>query len=200
MITVYYADAPKDAYEKYVDRLSPSRREKASSFKFLNDQNMSVTAGLLIDEYLKTMGLREKDMEYEGVKPRFKDLSLFFNISHSKGKVMVAFSDKEIGSDIEVIEKEDLKVAKRFFCEEEYEVIKEDPSYFFRFWTLKESYIKFTGEGLRLPLNSFKIQFKDDKPYMDGVFLKELDLFSGYRASICAEKEDEITLKKVAIF
>ena len=32
---------------------------------------------------------------------------------------------------------------------------------FYRFWTLKESFLKATGLGLRLPLNAFQIHLQD---------------------------------------
>ncbi len=53
-------------------------------------------------------------------KPYLKtDVPLFFNISHSGELVVCAFSDTEVGVDVEKIGKERLAVAERFFHPEE---------------------------------------------------------------------------------
>ncbi|MCP4196263.1 MAG: 4'-phosphopantetheinyl transferase superfamily protein [Proteobacteria bacterium] len=35
---------------------------------------------------------------------------------------------------------------------------------FFRFWTLKEAYVKAKGKGLSIPLNQFSFHLKDNQP------------------------------------
>ena len=92
-------------------------------------------------------------------KPFSKDDPLFFfNSSHSGGKCAIAVTRiAEIGIDIEVIRNlnalDDL-IDKNFTMGEgAYIGQHKDKKLerFFRFWTLKESYIKAIGEGLRLP-------------------------------------------------
>ncbi len=74
-----------------------------------------------------------------------------FNISHSGNALAAAFCERETGIDIERIKKPNFKVADRFFCETEKDYIKksDDPELaFFRIWTAKEAYAKFTGRGI----------------------------------------------------
>ena len=69
---------------------------------------------------------------------------------------------------MELIEKIDLNVAKRFFSETEYDFLsgknteEEKTVSFYRIWTLKESYVKALGEGLSIPLNAFDIVFENE--------------------------------------
>ena len=65
--------------------------------------------------------------------------------------------------------------------ETESAYLKNEKDEFFRLWTMKESYVKMTGEGLRLPLNQFEIRFEERvKIYRDGktcaCFLKEYEI------------------------
>ena len=85
------------------------------------------------------------------------DRALFFNSSNSGGLCVFAFSrDGEVGIDIEkkrqVSNLEDL--ISRNFTSSEIQFIKKDPEdvldRFFRFWTIKEGYLKAIGEGMRL--------------------------------------------------
>ncbi|MBW9154622.1 4'-phosphopantetheinyl transferase superfamily protein (plasmid) [Clostridium estertheticum] len=91
-----------------------------------------------------------------------------FNISHSGKWVVCGWSTHEIGIDIEVVNDIDLDIARDHFCEAEYLSIMntnvdEQKKIFFDFWTLKESYIKYKGCGLLIPLNSFQFDLKLEK-------------------------------------
>lgn len=85
---------------------------------------------------------------------------LFFNLSHTKGKIVIAVSASDcIGVDIEY-QKRDAKIddlAKTVFSPEENDYYNHLPSeekqpYFFLLWTLKEAFIKALGKGITLPM------------------------------------------------
>ena len=75
-----------------------------------------------------------------------------FSISHSRGMVAVAIGERNMGLDIEVIRRFHQLVPQRIMSRKEYEwfcrrgELKGD---FFALWTLKESYYKYLGTGLR---------------------------------------------------
>lgn len=75
-----------------------------------------------------------------------------FSISHSHGAVAVAIGERNMGLDIEVIRQFHQMVPQRIMSRREYEwfcrrgEMKVD---FFTLWTLKESYFKYLGTGLR---------------------------------------------------
>ena len=93
---------------------------------------------------------------------------IYFNLSHSEDVAVCAISLWEVGCDIEKISDIPLNIAKKYFCESEYDLISSQKTQeakqemFFRLWTLKESYIKMTGMGMRKPMNSFRIKFGAD--------------------------------------
>lgn len=161
------------AYSHLYDMASSGRRRAADSFRFMKDRRLSVGASALLDAGLREFGLRERDMSYgrsEYGKPFFLNApDIHFNISHSATKVAVAFSDREVGCDIEEVADIELKVAERFLSKDEYLAIKarnktEDRNEaFFRYWTLKESYMKATGLGLALAPDSFSVRSVADK-------------------------------------
>ena len=82
----------------------------------------------------------------------------YFNISHSKDMIFCVVGSKEIGCDVEQIRECNLKVAKRFFTDDEHGFILKSKSAdtdFFRLWTVKESILKHSGDGLSGGLASY---------------------------------------------
>lgn len=166
-------DFPEDEQEKMEmfarieGRLSGQRIEKANRFRRMEDQERSLCAGLLLDYALMRFGRREKTEEI-GISEHGKPVllscpELFFNLSHSINLVMAVTSDRPCGCDVEEVRKAVAGVSRRFFCEEECQEIFSCPEgvqrdrMFTRFWTMKESYVKMTGTGLTIPLDSFRI-------------------------------------------
>lgn len=75
---------------------------------------------------------------------------IFVSLSHSKGVVMCAFSDRDIGVDVELCSKRRKSVESRVFTEKEISLINmanDEDKAFFTLWTLKESYLKAIGTG-----------------------------------------------------
>ena len=185
--------------------LSPFRQKKTDRYRFRKDKNLSLGAGILLDHALRELSLRERDMQYrlgENEKPYFVNApELHFNLSHSNTQVLAAVSDAPVGCDIERVKPIDLKLARRFFHEDEYAAIacaptEEQTRLFFRFWTLKESYMKCSGAGFRMPLDSFCIRL-GETPAVEAaggetVRFREYDMLPGYCAAVCTESPDTL--------
>ena len=183
--------------------MSEYRRKKTEGLRLRKDRNLSLGAGILIDSFLKGLGLSERKMNYGFVgnrKPVFIGLpEVHFSISHSDKIAIAAFSDSEIGCDVEKITKANLSLAKRFFCREEYDLLvkEEDPEkrdlLFFRLWTLKESFVKASGYGMELPMNSFLIRLEDGGVSVECETVKysfefhEYSCIPGFCAAYCSE-------------
>ena len=202
-IKIYTADVRSltDArrFQQLYDRVSPERRSKADRMRFEKDKCLSLGAGALLEAALTAEGVSDFTMtvSHDG-KPRLAhEKNVHFNLSHSGTKVMCALSDSEIGCDVEQIKESDMKIAKRFFHPAEYEALMqcgdtERNGLFFRYWTLKESFMKATGLGLQLPLDAFCIvldgsgirveQSVDARAYD----FRELDFNDGYRYAVCS--------------
>jgi len=86
---------------------------------------------------------------------------LFFNISHSHSLVVCAFSDCEIGIDVEKIREYRPRVAEKFHPEEISRLEKaiDKDLEFFKIWTMKEAYVKCSAVGISkaLSFNVFDI-------------------------------------------
>jgi 4'-phosphopantetheinyl transferase len=97
------------------------------------------------------------------VAPEHGRPELQFNISHARGLVAVAVTWQDmIGIDVEVIDTsaDQQDLANRYFAPTEAELLFKTapwqrPYTFARLWTLKEAYLKATGQGLNIPLDSF---------------------------------------------
>lgn len=93
---------------------------------------------------------------------------IHFSISHCDGWVVCALSDQKIGVDAERIQHFPISMIKKVLSEKEKRILnmyEEDTEgyqkMFYRFWTWKESYLKWKGEGFYMdPLH---VEFTLDK-------------------------------------
>jgi 4'-phosphopantetheinyl transferase len=162
--------APTAALDAYLGLLSPEERTRHA--RFLNERARH--------EYLITRALcRTVLSRYAEVAPtdwRFRanewgrpeiavpELGhLRFNLSNTRGLVACAVAlEGEIGVDVEVLDRAGglLEIADRFMAAPEATAIRALPPdaqglRFFKYWTLKEAYIKARGMGLSIPLDKF---------------------------------------------
>ena len=121
-------------------------------------------------------------------KPSFSDApQLHFSISHSGAYGLCAFSAAPVGLDLQqhrLCQRQAL--ARRFFLPAEQDFL-ERTSYapFFDLWCAKESYLKFTGEGLSGLAAVCTVSPEGGFPSVPGVKLHLLPLFAGYSACLC---------------
>ena len=97
-------------------------------------------------EKLKCEEIRWRYGKYN--KPYIRNhLNLHFNISHTTGFSIVAFSRNEIGVDIENIERniDYSEIKNNFFINNEKILGLKD---FYKYWVSKEAYLKYKGVGL----------------------------------------------------
>lgn len=89
----------------------------------------------------------------EAGKPYFPALpQLHFNISHTKGLILCALSDRPVGVDIETVRPRRASLPRFALSQEEYrryEALGGDWSAFYILWTQKEAWCKYTGLGLQ---------------------------------------------------
>lgn len=107
-----------------------------------------------------------------GKKPRFDVEDVHFNLSHSHGVTMLGISHAPIGVDIEKIRPIDYK---------KFDFISADSEDgFFEKWTERESYLKFTGEGL----SALRGEIPKDAHF------EHFPVYDGYHACVCAEEQN----------
>ena len=201
-VRVYIADTSplldKGLFERIYNSVSEARRIKTDRLRFDKDKRLSLGA-----EYLLMRALADFGIEYAGYamltgpqgKPYLSGCPVQFNLSHSENRVMCTVSAAELGCDVEMVRSVELRLARRFFAEDEFQLVsayKNPADMFYRLWTLKESYIKCTGQGFSRPLNSFSVlpgpaecRMKQDFD----VTLKEFDLNDGYKYAVCVKSQ-----------
>ena len=170
-------------WSAFLDELPPARlawlsadeKDRAARFYFEPDRNRFVAARALLRDLLgRYLGLDPAALVF-GYGPRGKPSlagGLRFNVSHSGGLALLAFSeDRELGVDVEqerpVPEAE--SIAERYFSPGEGRELgrqpaAERPQAFFRCWTRKEAFIKATGDGLSRPLGDFEVTLAPGEP------------------------------------
>lgn len=129
-------------------------------------------------------------------KPYIKNQNeIKFNISHTDGYVVIGFSKKELGVDIEKVNVDFAfeDILEDCFTFREINNIGFDASMFYKYWTAKEAYLKYEGCGLiRSPREIEIIHIDDqmikieDKVKRTNKDLIALNLSSGkYFGAIC---------------
>ncbi|MFT6577919.1 MAG: 4'-phosphopantetheinyl transferase [Zhongshania sp.] len=105
-----------------------------------------------------------------------------FNTAHTSGlTVCVVTRDNDVGVDVEsrAENRSILNMADDYFSALELQALNgraddQQLDYFYRYWTLKEAYIKARGEGLSIPLHDFSVVL-DDQGAFSGFVGPEAD-------------------------
>ena len=158
MVKLYIADCDcltdDKLFEKYYALADGSRKNKVDALTG-EARRASLGAYALLGIALSKDGLSMGEWTFsEGGKPHFKDERLpSFSLSHSLRYALCALSDCKVGCDIQFMRPFDERILKRVLCPSELAAFRlisgeEAREYFYRAWTVKESYVKFTGEGL----------------------------------------------------
>jgi len=80
-------------------------------------------------------------------KPFIEGNPLFFSVSHSGGRAVIAISDKPVGVDAEILsERKYASILKRFTSAERAEI--NSVRDFLIHWVVREAYAKFCGDGI----------------------------------------------------
>ena len=202
MVCVYVLkvqDLPDPAAEPGVmEGLWEERKEKILLYKLEQSRKQSLGAGLLLKWALKKHGAAVEQLSY-GANGKPEAEGVFFNLSHSGQWAVCAIGDGPVGCDVEEIASVREGIAERFFTENEVQYLAQFEGErrneeFFRLWTLKESYMKMTGEGMSLGLDRFEFDM-DGQPTVkrDGAIcdchIKEYEL-PGYKLAVCAASAD----------
>ena len=134
-----------------------SEKDKSDCLRYLRTENKK--------EKLTAYILRNKYIGKCTVSARGKPLAKgkYFNISHSKGIVVLATASKDVGVDLEVLRPVDKSLKDYVSSKDEKKYIHNDES-FFEIWTNKESLLKCIGSGIKsnmdkvpsLPFNNIK--------------------------------------------
>lgn len=204
----------EELLSSFAGRLPQQVIDKARRFRNPQDKVRNLGGEILSRWAIARVSGEYPDKVFEcnsNGKPLSGKPDLYFNISHSGDYVVVSVSDFETGIDIERLRLNKMKVAKRFFSDEEISNIQksEDPdAQFSRYWSLKEAYLKYIGTGLTRELNSFTVkEIKNDSYSIseENSEIKELKIFHqrinrNYFLSLCHRAaENNILMQQVKL-
>lgn len=220
MITVYYMNVKGGCSfvqaQKLDEVLLPERMEKIQRQKNASAANKQRLIAAFMQYCLsKELGVGMTELRFMyGLhgKPELLGQKLKFNMSHSGDYVVLAISNHTIGIDVEGKKKDRLHIAKRFFCEREYEEIVQRDSQdekercFLELWTMKEAAVKYLGTGLQTAFDSFLIT-KEKEHISTTLLLGEKQTWFStffldddkYCVSVCSDLQQDIcSLDKAA--
>lgn len=188
-----------ESFNRLLLSVKQYRRDKIDKLALKNSKYLSLAVELLIRKACEDFGidyLKEEIVIGEYGKPSFKNSKYFFNTSHSGKYALCVISDVEVGCDIEEVKEYKPRVAERFFTEKEnqyLELSNDKNDLFYRFWTLKESYMKCIGKGFGMSLNSFEMDNNDGNVVVNGKdeysFIEQGH--DGYKISICLKTKEK---------
>lgn len=133
-------------------------------------------------------------------KPDFSpDCGVYFSVSHTDGAWLCAFARQKVGLDAEKVRaRETGAIVRRYFHPDEADYIGGNADRFYAVWTAKESYVKFTGEGITDGFSAFStVAGGRIAPAVGDAALRPLFWREGYAACLAAEKVGEVAILKI---
>lgn len=167
-IVVARLDAGLEETRSLESCLSGAERERAARFRFERDRRRFIVArARLREELAARLGVRPEAVEFaygDNGKPRLPNQALQFSVSHCDDVALFAFSQVEVGVDVEAIRpvREADTIAVQFFSPLEHAgyaalAPRDRLLGFFRVWTRKEAYVKALGAGFSMALERFDL-------------------------------------------
>lgn len=166
--------------DRYQDLLSIAENSRMRRYAFAKDKRRFLVTRALVRTVLSRYSpIKPKDWIFTTTpsgKPiiankNFDSNTISFNISHTDDLIVLGITNGHaLGVDVENRYKNNVKpldIAEQYFSNEEVVSLQflsanNQLELFFRYWTLKESYIKARGIGISIPLNSFSFHLQED--------------------------------------
>lgn len=175
MIKTYILDTAflrnEDIFIYFYNQLSLKSKTLVDSYKCLKDKILClgklVLVYIVLDQYKLSIFDVKRD---NNGKPFIENCPYKFNVSHKGRYVCLAFSKFEVGIDIEIFEKVDVKVAKKLFTASEVEYILNNEDInksLISIWAVKESVTKCIGNPKQIQFNSFEVDLNSNYVIID---------------------------------
>lgn len=175
-----YLDCGDPLLAELQSTLASDEQARASRYIFASDRNHFVASRGILRELLgRYVGRPASGIQFQYARhgkpslcPEFLRLPIRFNVSHSRGFSLFAFSlGRDVGVDVELVRSDfgGKDIADRYFSPQEVQELRALPAAlqaegFFLCWTRKEAYLKARGEGLHIPLESFSVSLTPGLP------------------------------------
>lgn len=160
-----------------------------SRYKNHSDRRLKLYGKLILKKFYEENGIEfnwSKIHIQSGGKPYYIDAKKF-NISHSGDYVAVAFSDEEIGVDIEWVTQFDIESVLSYLHPLEAEYVKHSTDLrndFFKIWTRKEAFLKAIGSGVVDGLHNENC-LHNELTYKGKWYIHSLKISAAYQIALC---------------
>lgn len=155
---IYITDITGTSIRRLSGLVSDARITKSLQYRHEADQLRSLAAEALLNHAVKENFAQQKVPVMPTIDRYQKPHLGFtqFSLSHSGNYAACAISRNPVGIDVEHVREFRPAIAKRFFTPAEADACT-DANAFTVCWTLKESFLKAVGYGIRLPMDLFEI-------------------------------------------
>ncbi|MDG4554666.1 MAG: 4'-phosphopantetheinyl transferase superfamily protein [Candidatus Competibacter sp.] len=208
-------DRPRERWADLATALATDERERAARFHFPEHRDRFIAGRGLLRELLGAYLNRPAAALRFACGPRGKPrlmgeeagAGLCFNLAHSGGRALYAVAHREVGVDLECLDRvvSDAPVAERICTPREWAAFQTLPAErfreaFFNCWTRKEAVAKALGGGLASGLRNLEVCFPDGELPDGRVSLRDaldrewsvlnLPLEVGWSGAVAAEGAD----------
>lgn len=165
-ITLLKTD-PKKRYsdiERFLPFVSAERQQRIEQLKPEESKVTSLLSGMLLSAVLSDRcGVFPNELRYsygEHGKPFLENQpECCFSLSHSGELIALVCSDVPVGIDVQRIDREKEHALRFLHANERQSILtaEDKAAEFCRIWTMKEAYVKFTGEGMSRAFSDFDV-------------------------------------------
>ncbi len=149
----------EEIFGHFYAKMPGERQKKIDAFRFDRDKRLSLGAGVLVSIVAAQTGAGELSFGEKG-KPFFADASVHFNLSHSGHYAVCAASEKPVGVDIENVRVFSESLVRHVFDSGERAFAQGSDERLTQLWTIKESVMKFFGQGVGISPKKISIGFE----------------------------------------
>lgn len=189
------------------DYIEDGRWKNIQKLKSESDKKRSLASGYLLDYMCKDLEIEYPDYAYvQNGKPILKDRACAFNLSHSGDYVVIAYhkAKEPIGVDIQKVRPMREGMEKRILHEKETgkvnESVNERIHYMNCLWTIKESFVKMTGEGLSRDFRTVYVDFENGTVMAEDGSRAKFSIWEwedDYFLSVCSNRKEECEINEI---
>lgn len=195
--------------------VSEEKRKRAERFRFWNDTKRCVIGEIMVRYAIHNLfNTNAHEIEFELLeygKPVVKGHKEWqFNLSHSDQWVICAVGMSPVGIDVEKMNIRHMGIANCFYTPNENARIqaflndRDRLIEFYKLWTLKESYMKAIGLGLRKGMDTFEFHLEGDKEILfeNDTYNRDFSFYSmildeQYMMSLCYNSSEKVRKMKL---
>ena len=153
---IYFDNHPEDLdLDAGLQTVDPERHDYALRYRFEQDRRLCLAAYRLLQRgLLQEYGIEEVPPFTYGAngKPALDGYpDIHFNLSHCREAAVCVIAPHPVGIDVECIDRYDEELLPHTMNADECRQISDSPdpaTAFIRLWTMKESLLKLTGQGI----------------------------------------------------